>query len=55
VRISSNVGHFLLKHANIVFNVCTTDRLFVPYLGIVAERSFNNLRSINEGMCCDPD
>jgi hypothetical protein len=47
-------GTFLLKHANTFFNLCTTDRLFVPYLGIVAERSFNNFAVSTWGCAAIP-
>ena len=46
---------FFLNRANIFVQFLYNRPVIVPYLGIVAERRFNNLRSINMGMCCDPD
>jgi hypothetical protein len=47
-----------LKHepcaSHSIAELAQTRPVIVPYLGIVAERSFNNLRCISMGMCCDP-
>ena len=48
-------GSFLLNRANIFVQFLYNRPVIVPYLGIVAERRFNNLRCINMGMCCEPD
>jgi len=48
-------GSFLLNRTKIFVQFLYNRPVIVPYLGIVAERSFNNLRCINMGMCCDPD
>jgi hypothetical protein len=42
-------GSFLLNRANIFVQFLYNRPVIVPYLGIVAERSFNNLRCINMG------
>jgi hypothetical protein len=48
-------GSCLLNRANIFVQFLYNRPVIVAYLGIVAERRFNNLRGINMGMCCDPD
>jgi hypothetical protein len=51
VSIGSNLEQFSLELRMFLYN----RPVIVAYLGIAAEPRFNNLRSINLGMCCDPD